>query len=90
MTTMYLPPVLRDTTAESMVSWFAAMAERGLLFHPDDDPVQVVRLRDGKPLFSAEESMLVSEVLDALFDAHGELVYQAALPYFMDSLGLPH
>jgi len=71
-----------------MLTWFATMSKRGLLFHPDD-PAEIIQdIATGKPTFSPGESGKAQDILDTMFDLHGDEVYEAAYPIFMTCMGL--
>ncbi len=63
---------------KGMYNWFDMMGTAGLLFHPDDDPEEIVRIVNGRAMFNAVEVMQLRGVIDQLFALHGEVVYEAA------------
>lgn len=83
MTTSRIPQ-LSGNDLDAVVSWFHALSSNGLLFHPDDDPGDVVEIASGVRLFSDDEVTQLREIMTALFDQHGDRVYEAALPAFND------
>ncbi len=72
-------PALRGMTLEDMQAWFAAMAERGLLFHPDDDPATVVNSASTAPVFNENECRSLRMIMDVLFRNFPEHIHDAAL-----------
>ena len=61
---------------------------RGLLFHPDDDPADIAVIQSGERMFRNPETEEVRFVLDALFAALGDGVYEAAYPAIMNACGV--
>ncbi len=82
-------PDYTNHNLESMKLWFSIMFEKGLLFHPDDEPEQIISINTGKNLFFCEESIKIKEILKIMFNDFGDQVYEAAYPYFMKSMGIP-
>lgn len=66
--------------------WFSTMQEKGLLFHPDDDPADIICIKSGAKLFSPLENDQLRCLLDAMFAHHGNDVYEAAYPVFRATL----
>lgn len=83
-------PELPGTSYQSMDSWFKSMAEADLLFHPDDEPKDIVRIADGAAAFTEEECRTLNETLSVMFKHHGDEVYEAVYPYFMKTLEPVH
>ncbi len=86
MTTSRIP-AFNDKSFAGMQHWFAELSARGLIFHPDDPPSDIVTIRDDSPFFTPYESAELEEVLAAMFDAFGDDVYEAAYPVFMKAAG---
>lgn len=63
------------------------MQHRGLLFHPDDDPVDITLIANGEKLFGDQEAAEARSTIDQLFTALGETVYEAAYPIMMNACG---
>ncbi len=83
-------PTLTDTTVAGASAWFAALRERGFLFHPEDDPADIICLTTGAALFSKREVAELSMSLAKLDTAIGQAnIIDAACPVFMGALGLP-
>lgn len=81
-------PTLREATLDGALSWFAEMQNQQLLFHPEDDPDDIVRIADGERVFSDREAAEIRFVLDALDKQLGhESVMEAAYPVFMRASG---
>ena len=81
-------PKLHDTTFDGALLWFSEMQCSKLLFHPEDDPADIINISDGERTFSdgevAELHFLLSE-LDA--GLGHEKVIKAAYPIFMNAFG---
>lgn len=83
-------PSFNDRTHAGMQAWFEAMADKGLLFHPDDSPQQIVELGSSRPMFSEQECHDLNEIMFTMFTLHGDDVHEAAYPVFMNSMTPPH
>jgi hypothetical protein len=81
-------PAYDTTNPDGMLIWFAEMAKRDLLFHPDDDPADIVRLTDGTSTFTVAETVMLRETIASMFAEHHDGVYDAAHPIFMHASGL--
>lgn len=81
-------PAFESNTAEGMQAWFAAMAERGLLFHPEDAPKNIIFIETGKPTFTAEECRELDGIMQQMFSVHGNAAIDACYPVFMHAAGL--
>jgi hypothetical protein len=80
-------PKWADTSVAGMTMWFTKMCQRGLLFHPDDDPATIFRIADGKRIFSKREINSIQETISNMFKIHMDKVYEAAYPSFMTTVG---
>ena len=65
----------------SMDEWFSKMQTKGLLFHPEDRAADIVEIVSGKPIFSSEECDTLDQIIDAMFEEHGEKVCDVAYKY---------
>ena len=74
-------PQLLNNSYSSMNDWFSKMQANGLLFHPEDRAVDIVESVSGKPIFSAKECTELDQIIDAMFEKHGEKVCDAAYKY---------
>ena len=81
-------PELNAVSFDGALQWFAEMQCRGLLFHPDDDPADIVVIQSGERMFQNRETEEVRFVLDALFAVLGDGVYEAAYPVMMNACGI--
>lgn len=81
-------PEYKNQTTAGMNAWFSEMFAKGLLFHPDDSPENIVSIKTGKQIFSFEETIEIKEILNVMFNKFEDEVYEAAYPCFMKSLGI--
>jgi len=81
-------PEFSDYSFDGMLLWFATMAERELLFHPDDPADTIYDIATCELTFSPDESRKANEILAAMFSQFGGEVYEAAYPIFMKCMGL--
>jgi hypothetical protein len=81
-------PECHDYTFDGMLQWFAAMSVNNFLFHPDDDPAEIVSISDSTATFSAEEVGQLRTILGRMFEQNGNSVYEAAYPAFMKRMGI--
>lgn len=82
-------PKLRDTTFDSALLWFSELQCDGLLFHPEDDPTDIIRVADDKPMFSDAEVQELRFILNELDQnlGHNQMI-EAAYPISMNAFGL--
>ena len=82
-------PKLRDTTFGSALLWFSEMQCDGLLFHPEDDPADIIRISDDERVFSDAEVQELRFLLGELDENLGhDKMIEAAYPVFMNAFGL--
>jgi hypothetical protein len=82
-------PKLRDTTFDGALVWFSEMQCSNLLFHPEDDPADIIRISSGEHLFSKNEVKELRFLLNELDEAVGhDKVIEAAYPIFMNACGI--
>lgn len=82
-------PKLHDITFDSALLWFSELHCSGLLFHPEDDPADIITLANGQPTFSDGEVQELRFLLDKLDEALGhDQMIEAAYPIFMNAFGL--
>jgi hypothetical protein len=82
-------PKLRDTTFDGALLWFSEMQCSNLLFHPEDDPADIIRISSGERLFSNSEVKELHFLLNELEEGIGhEKVIEAAYPIFMTACGI--
>lgn len=76
-------PVMKGNDLAAMRQWFSDLYDAGLLFHPEDDPADIVNIQSGEAMFSADEVPQLQQQMDAMFAQHGDNVCEAAYPFFM-------
>lgn len=82
-------PKLRDTTFDGALLWFSEMQCSNLLFHPEDDPADIIRISSGERLFSNSEVKELRFLLNKLEEGIGhEKLIEAAYPIFMNACGI--
>lgn len=81
-------PTVREMSFDGALMWFSEMQDQQLLFHPEDDPADIIRIADNTPLFSPRE---VKEVRFLIREMDRELghdkLIEAAYPVFMNACG---
>lgn len=81
-------PKLHDTTFDGALLWFSEMQCSKLLFHPEDDPADIIRISSGERMFSNSEVNELRSVLNELEERIGhEKVIEAAYPIVMKAFG---
>ena len=80
-------PLLAELSFDGMLTWFAEMSVRGLLFCPSDPPEDIIVIATGAPLFTKEECVEVGAIIDRLFEAFGDGVHDAVYPIGMKAFG---
>lgn len=81
-------PKLQDTTFDGALLWFSEMQCSELLFHPEDDPAEIIRISNSERLFSDVEVLELRFLLDEMEMALGhDQVIKAAYPIFMNACG---
>lgn len=88
MTTQRIPN-FGNRTRHGMRTWFDEMARRGLIFHPQDSPRDIIEIATGKALFTVDESDKLESILAFMFQHFDDAVCEAAYPAFMRATGLP-
>ena len=78
-------PVLQGQTFAAAQQWFAAMQKAGLLFHPDDEPQDIVTVETNKHGFTAIEVTALQAVMEQLFGYLGDEVYEACYAVVINS-----
>lgn len=76
-------PKYTNQTLDDMSYWFSVMYEKGLLFHPDDSPENLISIKTGELIFTSNEITEINLIMSAMFKSFGDHVYEAAYPYFM-------
>ncbi len=82
-------PALRQVSFDGALMWFSEMQCQKLLFHPEEDPADIIRIADNTPVFSAHEVEELRFVIGALDRELGhEKMIEAAYPIFMTACGI--
>jgi hypothetical protein len=83
-------PKLNEVSFDGASMWFLQLQEQDLLFHPEDDPVDIVQISNGLPTFTSSEISELHFLMDELEDGIGhEQVIEAAYPAFISAFSLP-
>lgn len=81
-------PKLRDTTFDGALLWFSEMQCGKLLFHPEDDPADILTIANGQQTFSYSEVQELRFLLSEMKESLGhDMVIEAAYPVFMTAFG---
>lgn len=81
-------PKLHNTTFDGALLWFSEMQCSKLLFHPEDDPADIIHISSGKCMFSSNEVNELRFVLNELDEKLGhKKMIEAAYPIFMKAFG---
>jgi len=72
-------PAFDNVTLEGMKQWFIEMAERGLLFHPDDAPAEIIHGANCDRTFTDEECATLEPIMARMFAEFGNDIHEAAL-----------
>ena len=77
-------PALRELSFDGALMWFSELQCQQLLFHPEEDPADIIRIADNTPLFSTREVEEVRFLIGELDKGLGhEKMIEAAYPVFM-------
>ena len=71
-------PKLTAASTKAAIDWFEELHRAGLMFHPDDDPADVVDIATGVNTFSKAECERVNKSMARLFASLGDDVYEIA------------
>jgi len=55
------------TTLHDGKAWITALHARGMMFHFEDDPAEIIMIADGARLFSDDECDMVRDRIDELY-----------------------
>jgi len=82
-------PKLHDTTFDGALMWFSEMQCSKLLFHPEDDPGDIICTLNGDRTFSDGEVRELRFLINELEESLGyEKMIEAAYPIFMNAYGI--
>ena len=79
-------PAIPGKSRFALERWFNKLHLEGLLFHPDDQPENIVSIATNEQVFAPLECQKLREGIQILFESHGDLVYEVALNYFQKSI----
>lgn len=83
-------PKLNEISFNGASIWFNRLQKQNLLFHPEDDPVNIVQISNGLPTFTLAEINELHLFIDELENIIGhEQLIEAAYPAFMSAFSLP-
>lgn len=83
-------PKLNEVTFDGALMWFSQLHEQRLLFHPEDDPVDIINISNGLPTFTSSEVTELRFLMNELEIGIGhEQVINAAYPIFINACSLP-
>lgn len=80
-------PSYESNKPDGMLHWFAEMSVRGLLFHPEEDPADIIRIETGERVFDDDEAVAVRAIIGKMESEHGEGMIKACYPVFMSACG---
>lgn len=72
-------PTLTNNSRPAAQTWLTQMHARELLFHPDNNPYELVQVSDGSPTFTPQECQQATQALKRMFLHHGDAVYEMAM-----------
>jgi len=81
-------PEVHSESLDGMDAWCREMAERGLLFHPDDPPDTIEHLDTRSRMFTDLESRHLERVLARFLERHGDALYDVCLKHAQRRLGI--
>lgn len=80
-------PAYDSAGPDGMLTWFAEMSARGLLFHPEEDPAEILCTDTWGRTFTDAEVDQVRGILASMFAEHGDDTISACYPVFMRATG---
>lgn len=80
-------PAYDSANPDGMQIWFAEMSVRGLLFHPEEDPAEIIRVGTWERSFTDSEADQIRGILGCMFSEHGDETISACYPIFMRATG---
>ena len=81
-------PMVRNESFEGMDAWCREMADRGLLFHPDDPPETIEHGDTRSRMFTEPETLELKGILDGFLERHGDALYDVCLKHTRRRLGM--
>lgn len=80
-------PDFANKSRHGMSIWFDEMSLRGLLFHPEDVPGDLIAIATNEPMFTQAECAKLDGILNEMFSLFGEAVCEVVYPIFMKAAG---
>lgn len=80
-------PDFANKSLEGMSIWFTEMSLRGLLFHPEDAPRDIIAITTNERTFTPEECAKLDGIMAEMFALFGDGVCETAYPLFMKCMG---
>lgn len=80
-------PDFANKSREGMSIWFAEMSLRGLLFHPEDAPSDILTIASNERTFTPAECAKLDGIMAEMFALFGDGVCETAYPIFMKCMG---
>ena len=80
-------PAYDSANPDGMQTWFAEMSVRGLLFHPEEDPAEIIRIGTWERSFTDSEADQIRGILGGMFAEHGDETISTCYPIFMLATG---
>lgn len=82
-------PDFANKSREGMSRWFSEMSLRGLLFHPEDRPNDIISIATCEKFFHSDECAKLEAIMAEMFDRFGDDVCEVAYPVFVHAAGMP-
>lgn len=82
-------PNFANKTQGGMKRWFTEMAIRGLIFHPEEKPSDIVSATTGRPFFNSPECSKLDAIMAEMRERFGEEMIETVYPIFMKAAGFP-
>lgn len=80
-------PAYDSANPDGMQIWFAEMSARGLLFHPEEDPAEIIRIGTWERSFTDSEADQIRGILGSMLAEHGDETISTCYPIFMRATG---
>jgi hypothetical protein len=81
-------PKLGELSFDGALVWFSELQTKDILFHPEDDPSEIVTISNGEQVFTDTEVAELKFLLGELESNIGhEKILEAAYPVFMKAFG---
>ena len=80
-------PDFANKSRAGMSTWFADMALRGLLFHPEDASSSIYTTTTGDRAFTPDECSKLDGIMTDMFSRFSDDVIEVCYPIFMKAAG---